>query len=331
MNKFIKVSLLFAIPIFIILASYFILDPFKVLYKRNLSAPSVVILNRDFVSTEKYIQQNKKQKFNSFIFGSSRTLAFKTKNWTPSLDKNAKPFVFDASGETIYGIWKKIQFLHKTNAPIANALIIICPDVTFSMDSNYQDHIRIKHPRVSEESSLKFNNLFFKSYFSAAFFIKFLDYTLFHKKKPYMNSYLEFRTIYSDSITNDLYIDDQEKLILINKEKYYLDKKDIFYSRPDTVEIYPKQINKKMKTMLEEIKAIFNEFNTDYKIVISPLYNQTKLNSEDLEILKSIFGSSNIFDYSGKNSITESKYNYYENSHYRYHVGEQIMREIYSK
>ena len=330
MKKFVKTALLFSIPFILIISSYFILDPFKILFKNDLSSKHPVILNRDFVSSEKYIKQHKTQDYNAFIFGSSRTVAFKTRSWTPYIGMKQRPFVFDASGETIYGIWKKVKYIKENGNKIDFALLIFCSDVTFLEDFNSKEHLRIKHPEISKESKAKFYFLFFKTYFSHGFFIKFLDYSIFHKKRNYMNSFLELRDIHSDPFTNDLFIDDQENKIIAKKEEYYFTRKDLFFTRNDTLQYYQKQITPKMRNMLIEIKNIFNELKTDYKIVLSPLYNQKKLDPEDFSLITEIFGSDNVFDYSGINEITNSKYNYYEDSHYRYHVGRKILSEIYT-
>jgi hypothetical protein len=330
MKSFIKTALVFLIPFYLVVAAYFVFDPFKVLYKKDLSSSHFVILNRDFVSTEKFKINYTHEKFNSFIFGSSRTLAFKTKDWAPHLDPNAKTFVFDASGETIYGIWKKIKYLNENSIKIENSVLIFCGDVTFSMSKNYDDHIRIKHPNITDESRLFFHGLFFSTYFSNGFFARYLDYLMFKTERPYMKSFLEFRSIHSDLITNDLFINDQEKLIQDDSIHYYNLKKALFYKRDNSNKSYPIQINSEMKQMLSDIKTVFRENNTNYKIIVSPLYNQTKLNPEDLNVIKEIFGTDNVFDYSGINNITNSKYNYYEDSHYRYHVGKRILSEIYS-
>ena len=89
------------------------------------------------------------------------------------------------------------------------------------------------------------------------------------------------------------------------------------------------KISQKQKKMLKEMKSIFNKHNTSYRFVISPLYNQVKFNRADHNVLNSIFGSERVFDFSGINDLTKAKTNYYEFSHYRPKVGEQIMQRIY--
>ena len=65
-----------------------------------------------------------------------------------------------------------------------------------------------------------------------------------------------------------------------------------------------------------------------YKIVLSPLYEQEKLSPDDFKLLKTLFGD-NLYDFTGKNTFTDSKYNYYEQSHYRTTVGDSILSIIY--
>ena len=88
------------------------MDPFKIIktydnYSNNLK----VIPNRDFISTEVYLKNRKIYHYNSFIFGSSRTMAYKTNDWRKYIDSTSRPFLFDASGESLFGIYT----IHKSN------------------------------------------------------------------------------------------------------------------------------------------------------------------------------------------------------------------------
>ena len=74
---------------------------------------------------------------------------------------------------------------------------------------------------------------------------------------------------------------------------------------------------------------IFRKHKTNFKIVLYPLYNQTKTNTADLLKLYEIFGRDNVFDYSGINVITENIHNYYESEHCRPTAGRMILTEIY--
>ena len=74
---------------------------------------------------------------------------------------------------------------------------------------------------------------------------------------------------------------------------------------------------------------IFNKHNTKYKIVISPVYDQVPMEEEQLEVLEQIFGKQNIYNFSGKNKFTDSIHNFYETSHYKPNVANEIMNILY--
>jgi hypothetical protein len=80
---------------------------------------------------------------------------------------------------------------------------------------------------------------------------------------------------------------------------------------------------------MEKISEIFKKQKTNYRIVLYPLYNQFKLNPDDLVKLYEIFGKENVFDYSGINRITNDIHYYYESEHCRPSAGSLILSEIY--
>ncbi|MCU0848454.1 MAG: hypothetical protein MUD12_11260 [Spirochaetes bacterium] len=326
---FIKFFIL-SVPFLMILLSYVILDPFKVIYHYdNYFKDTFSYLNRDFISTEIFLMNREKHRYDSFIFGSSRTLAYDPADWKPHLDANDSIFCFDASGETIFGIDKKIQYIDALGDSVKNVLIIICPDVSFNKVQNIKQHLFIKHPLLSGESYSGFHFIYLKSYLSNGFFIRYLDYLIFRNFRQYMIGYIDNKKFMHDTTTNFITILDWEEELNEDESKYYSSRKDVFFIRPSFNPEEKKGINEGIEKMLINIRKIFNKHKTNYKIIISPLYYQKKINFSDLEKLKNIFGQKNVFDYSGKNKITENVYNYYEPSHYRTKAGKQIINEIY--
>jgi hypothetical protein len=81
--------------------------------------------------------------------------------------------------------------------------------------------------------------------------------------------------------------------------------------------------------MLQSISKIFRKHNTNFKIIISPLYDQVKIAPRDLNMLNKIFKRENVFDFSGINQYTSDFHNYYETSHYRPIIAEKILEKIY--
>ena len=332
MKRFIKniatFFLLALIPLLLLTIGYFYYDPFQVLRPYRDYSNQYVISNRDYISTETFIKNKDRQNYNSFIFGSSRTLGFRASSWINYLPKGAKPFSFDASGESIYGIYKKIKFLDSLNIRPENALIVLCRDDAFSHDGNHEGHIFIKDPRTSGESALRFQLKFFKAYLNIKFLSCFYAYTFTRHYQPYMAGYIERRKVAYDTITNELTLTDLNEELRQNTERYYATRANIFYERTGERKDSISRINKKHLYMLTEVKRILEKNKTSYKVVLSPLYDQIKFNDADLSLLKDLFGS-RLYDFSGKNSFTEAKTNYYEAYHFRPNVGDSIFRMIY--
>jgi hypothetical protein len=332
MRKFLKTlgafSLLGIIVTTILLASYIYYDPFKVIRKYNDYSYPHVITNRDYISTEMFLKNYNRYHYNSFVFGSSRTMAFKTKSWLRYLPPDSRPFMFDASAETAYGIDLKLRFLDSMHVSLNNALLIFCRDVTFKSVDNSTEHLYSKHPLLSGQNELAFQSTFFKAYLSTPFIGYFYDYQFTGKYRPFMTGYLENRKIKYDTITNEMMILDQEKEISEMPEEYYEKRKRIFYPRygehSDSIE----RIQQPHLLLLLDIKRILEKNKTNYKIVLSPLYEQIKFNPKDLAKLEEIF-KGHVYDFTGSNYFTGNKTNYYESAHYRPVVGDSILHIIY--
>lgn len=332
MNPFLKKLFRFLGPILVLLAAFLFLyaynDPFKVLRSYDDYSYSRVFANRDFVSTTMFIKQYPKYKYNSFIFGSSRTMAYQPESWSRYLDTNSSVFVFDAAGESVYGIYRKLKYLDGEKVELKNALIVLCRDFAFRHDANHEGHLYIKHPATSGESGLVFQYEFLRAYFSPKFLFNYYAFQALGVYKPFMSVYIENRRVVYDTVTNGTIILDQEEELKANEEAYYSNRSHIFYERTGEKTDSIQRINPQHEFMIREIKRILEKNKAQYKVVLSPLYDQTKFNPADISFLKNVFGD-NLYDYSGKNAITDNKFNYYEISHYRYAVGDSILSEIY--
>ncbi len=310
-----------------LILSYLIFDPFKVVFSYERYSLSPVIPNRDYISSEIYLKNRVKYQYNSFIFGNSRTYAFNVNTWKKYLNENDKPFVFDASSETLEGIYDKINFIDSTGGKLDNALVLICRNMTFN--KKFDGHLFLSHPLISNNNRLLFQLKFFKAYLNVNFLKSFYTYTFLGKYEDWMENYLALsRNIDMDNITNQLTIIDYENEILTNKEGFYKKRKDVFYPRTQEKTDSVNRIKPNHIVMLNKIKRIFEKNQTNYKIIITPLYEQMKFTKVDKGILNQIF-SNNLYDFSGKNKFTDSITNYHETSHFRPLVGDSIMSIIY--
>jgi len=285
-------------------------------------------VNRDFVSTEMYLKNKEKYHYDSFIFGSSRTVAYKTNSWKRHLPQGSSPYIFSGNSETLFGIWSKIKYLGERGDTIKNALVMFCNDQTFSVN-NDEGHLFRKDYRVSGESWAHFQFSFLKAYFAKGYFLEYIIKRFFHFV-PYVKSKVESTKITYDNISNDLFFTSLDNKIQADEEKYYVEMKSRFYRRTEEEKERVTCINDNIQLkMLNDIREVFMKFNTSYYIINNPMYNQEKINKKDLSVLQNIFGENRVFDFSGKNKFTEEYKNYYEASHFRPSVGDSVMNIVY--
>jgi len=324
-----KLSLLL-VPIIFIITLYLYLDPFKVIYKYSSYYPCNVGLDEDYVSTQTFINNFNKYHYNAFIFGNSRSGFYQVNSWKKYINTD-NCFHFDASSESLLGINRKFKFLKRNHVDISFALLIMDYSILNKIDES-KGHLFLSHPVLSNQNLYSFQLEFFKAFISHDFFLAYLDYKFSNKVKDYMKKgYLldddinEYNLKWNESKHSVF-----EKLINTNPSIFY-DKKKLksFYARGSNQNFSNKVINKTQYKMLNEIYGILKENKTAYKIIISPLYDQIKLDTADIQILNKIFGVANIYDFSGINFITNDYHNYYETSHYRPHVADYILKEIY--
>jgi hypothetical protein len=331
MKKFIKhISLFFTIALMMLLL-FVGFDFFKIFKSYDdVYTDSFVGLNRGVITYKLYEKNKVKTPYNAFILGNSRSQAFKCTDWAAHLPNGTHPFHFDANTESIYGIATKLEYLHDSGAPIDHALLVI-DRLLLEKTSNNSNHLFIGHPAVTKQSYIDFYSSFLRASLNPQFIIAYLDFKWTKTYKSYMsNLILKSKYPYSmNTKTGDLYYGyDQE--IKEDSLAYYNDKieQGIFYKRP-IGELKPMEINDLQKQYLKTIAEIFQAANTNYKIVISPKYDQIPLDKGQMALLKSYFGQENIYDFSGINSYSTPIGNFYETSHFRPHVAKSIMEEIY--
>ena len=330
-KRFLKPFLLFSSPVWILLLIYLIFDPFYVLRNHGdyLDA-SGKSFNRDRISTQTFLNYDDQYKFKSFIFGNSKSSSYRTKEWGKYVN-DTMAFHFDASNEFLSGIKDKILFLGKRNSKIDNALVILDTG-SFGYPIDTTGTIFIKDPRVSPSIGLwQYHTTFLKSFFKEAFFIRYLDYSIFKTFRPYMKGMLEVRIVNYLKARNDFIFKSYEDELALGAEKYYINHADYFYKR-DSLEKTEKPLIKNYQIgFLKQIDSVFKAKGTNYEIILDPNYSQRRFNKKDITILKAIFGTHKVHDFSGKNKYSEPVTNFYEIYHYRPEVGNQILKEVYEK
>ncbi len=326
--------LILTFPLTLILSFYFATDPFKVLHHYhfgNYYDDQPWQINRETAGLSilnDRIQNNDIP--DSYILGNSASLVYHSNIWESFLNDHSKPFHFDASSESLLGVYGKIKYLDRHNIRIKN-LLLVCDGNLLSKVQNEYDPSHIKDPNISLESEFTFQANYVKAYLTNFFFFKHIDYLIFGKIRNYMEDVFSKKSgnITVESYTNDVYYTKWDKMLEKDSVEYYVYQSVDFYDRK--AEESEEVIKEKQLEMLKEIKRILDKDKASVKIVISPMYNQKKINKADLRILTGLFGNNSVFDYSGKNDITEPMGNYYNFEHYKAFIANKIMSEIYSR
>ena len=333
MKKFIRKTILFFLPFAFLAVLYFILDPFKVLYKYdsyfNYSVNGVVFLNTNYVSTTNFDNYYEKYHYNSFIFGNSRGWFFEISDWKKHIGSEPA-YHFTTGGESLYAIHKKVLYLDKKGVDLKNALLVLDHEI-LAQDGPKNGHLGVMAPQLEDNQNwFQFHLASLKGFFNISFMYAYIDFIVSGRVKTYMdrNKLLDNRPFRYNYKTNQISFAHYERLI--NNNNYYNEERmKVFYERENKTSYSPVSIAENQKIMLFEIREILKKHETNYKIILSPIYSQELLAEEDLAYLKLLFGDKNVFNFSGKNTFTEDYQNYYESDHYRPHVAKEILEIIY--
>lgn len=336
MKSFIIKLLLFFLPVEVAVGIYFIKDPFMVLYHHDSyykkDQVQHIILNRDYVNTEFLLATYDKRRYDSYIFGSSRSINYRAADWTKYIGP-ASCFHYDASDETLYGIERKIQLLKERNMKVKNALLIMDYYLLRGTE-NSQGHLFVKHPLLSGENRIRSQVDFFAAYLNKDFFPAYFDFLMAGHTKFYMldkGLLCDIPTHY-DVATNEVSYPVYDSEIRNVPDVYYKGRMHLFTRfHRDTVQRYAvRAIGAQQKQLLQNIKQVFTEDNTNYTIIISPLYDQLKLNDSDAYYLRELFGKEHVFDFSGINTMTQDYHNYYDDYHYTPAIATKVLDRVYA-
>ncbi len=333
MKKFlIRVLSFVGIPILILAVVYLVTDPFKTL--KPFSFQYFDPTNRDYLTSEVFLRNDSVYHYNAFVFGSSRCNWINTWHWKHYLPSDIRQFMFQAWGETLTGIEQKIDYLDRNGNAIDYALVVLDIPKTFSEVQLSHKAMYIKHYKFSGQS---------KWGYQACLFFGFVQ-----KPSKWIESIQQYcnnktETFLCDTVTNDWDSEYRFADWTIQPPKDSLwgwseKNRKVFLKQIEGVSEADLQVSEPLITggfqkQLRHIKAVFDKHHTDYRIVISPAYCYThpSISPHDLDILKEIFGSDRVYDYSEKSELTSDCYNFTDADHFGLSVGWQIIEEIYNK
>ncbi len=330
MKRFLKcIGLFVGIPVLLLLGLYIWTDPFKCIHPFDVR--DVDNTNREYLSTELFLRNEESQHYNSFIFSSSRGCGMNAYRWKTYLPAEAHPFIFQAWSETLTGIEMKMSYLDKHQVPLDYVLIMLDIPGAFKKEQLSHEAMTLKHFIFTGKSRVSYNAI---QYFN---FIQKPSLWVSSVRKKVKGSKT---ACHSDTITNDwskrnkycyAEIPEQDSLKDCSETTRQTFLSKIAHRKKDEVVVSEPLISVSFENQLRHIKTILDGNKSDYYVILSPAYCYTNpaVNPADLEKLKEVFGADRVYDFTGKNGMTDDYNNYTDPNHFGQRVGWMILEKIY--
>ncbi|MGP1591024.1 MAG: hypothetical protein ACTTHI_04435 [Prevotella sp.] len=327
-SLYIKVLLL-AFPFIVCLGIYVYTDPFMVIkHYDDYDHPTVMIQSEGPIAWYKYKSYRDTMHYDSFIMGSSCTMAFQTSEWKKYI--KGSPFRFFSNSEGLGDLLLKLEALDRQpNQPIKNLLIVAEP-VLLNLTVEQRGVMHIMPPEVSGRSIAYYQTTFLQGFFRKDFFTAYMTY-LFKKKydnsmNRIINNVGQSRTRY----TNDEILHIQNKIDSLGEQYYQTEEWKKLRANLETAYVRPPIIKAPQKECLLQIQRICKKHNTNVKIAIGPDFKPGYVNSADVKLLKQIFGENNVLNYNDAAHSEYAHYSYfYDSAHYNTKVAEKMLYELY--
>lgn len=318
---------------------YLWVDPFKAVWHYDSYYPHHVcggpLLNTGMVAVENFNNRFDSVGYNSFVLGNSRAFYYRLAHWSKYLPEDAIPYHFEAADESLLAVERKLAYIDRRGAQIHDVMIVLDPWLLDKEVATPSPHFMLPAKLGGPVNAVRFHTSSFAAFMDPPVIVATVDFRLHGVFKAYMrkgHSRTHFvpHEHYYDPVGNeyDYFAYEQQ----IADSIYYNARRMRSFEgvqHPDS--ITPPVVGEKQLKMLCSIKAIFYRHKTRVKIIISPTYDQIRINPADLAILKDLFGEGNVYDFSGPNEWNADYHNYYESYHYRYHVADQVMDRVYDK
>lgn len=334
LGRFVRLLLLFAIPFVLLIALYLVADPFKVIRQYDDYYPERVAggvsLNPGHVATQTYLHQASSRQYDSFVMGNSRSIYYPVSTWQSFLPSGSSCFHYDAAAESILGIWQKLSFVERQGGKIRNLLMVADAGLLAKTDCDHWHLCETPPILTGYRNLVSFHWYNLKTFITPKFLAAYTDYSIFGVVRPYMlaESLLTEDMFLYDRETNECNFEPLERQI--SNGQYFNQQRIRAFDGsqyPDSVS--PSVIGDEQQVILDSIASLLLRHNTSLHIVISPLYNQIRFNPSDRKWLEDKFGTDHVHDFSGPNEWNADYRNYYETSHYRPHVANAILEQIY--
>lgn len=333
MRQFAKTLALFCLPLVVLLGTYVCMDPFKVIWHYDNYYPTGksdgISLNPAFVGTQNYLNHRAEQHYDSFIFGNSRSMYYPIAEWKQLLPEESRCYHFDAAAESLQGIWEKVRLIDRQGDTLRNVLIVADADVLTRLQSLHWHLCETAPALTGYQNWASFHWYNLRAFLNLRYMCALLDYKMFHTLRPYMleNNLLSEDLFCYDPITNECNFQPMEQMI--EAGTYYTPERIKVFDgvqHPDSTS--SPILTSRHQVVLDSIAAVFRRHDTQCRIIISPLYNQIRISTSDLQLLQEKLHPLSLHDFSGPNQWNADYHNYFEASHYRTHVAAEVLRAV---
>lgn len=323
MAKLFKRALILLLPLLVISVYFFIKDPMKIIHDIEDPTSKGVLMNDRLYQVE-YLKRSNIE-YNGFIFGSSRSKAFKTKNWNTFTTSEITPYHMGVNDETLYGLERKINYLDSLGYQLDHVLIVMDHRLLSLLD-NHEAHVFREHYALTGETSSSFYQRFVNAFFNFSFLKEYFSYQSTGKVE-HKGEFLWDPGFRHNATTGDIFYVRMDSLIRQDSMKFYKENNSTFHKRKKSIS--KELINKQAMSYLMKIKHVLTTNKSSFKLVVTPNYDLVQLNQKDLKKLELVFGKLNVFDYSGSNQFTNEVGNYYEHKHFKPYIANSLMKLVY--
>ena len=234
----------------------------------------------------------------------------------------------DEFGGRMRAIYLKLQALERDSAELKNVLLVL-DGTSLSRSQVQSGYSFLLPPEVSGQSLIGVQLKLLQTFALPNFLFAYLRYRMtgtISSSMKYMNPYGRIRNPQNNDALNP-----RERLIDEQQEAYWSDRPKEFPPRPAQEVVAAPVIGDEQAQLLRQIAALLHRHRTKVRLIISPDYDQRKLNPADKAALDHFFGRGVVFDFSGINAYTADYHNYYERGHYRPILGERLLQAVYEE
>jgi hypothetical protein len=176
----------------------------------------------------------------------------------------------------------------------------------------------LHHPLTQGTTCSDFHLRAFGFYLSDFYFIKYLDYNLFHIHRPYMEGVI--------SNIAPIYL---RKVKEPRKDSLTEPRLSDFYGNRSEV-VDDTRLDKGDIALLKAVKKILARHQTRIILLFPPNQQIKKMNPQVVAKVKEIFGQDDVFDFTGKNPFIHEEGDFLDDVHFKPIVARRILNHIHA-